>query len=418
MQDLIIAIQHSALYQVILVFFAFYPMVSSITWISTSLFFYFRWERKTPPGVFEPLQDASPVTILIPAFCEGRVIRRTLEGVLAIDYPNREVLVIDDASTDDTVDEVMPFVERGDVRLIRKRFNEGKAMALNDAMPCARGELVLIMDADAYPDPQILNYLVPHFESVRVAGVTGNPRVANRGSFLAKLQLIEFASIVGLLRRSQRIWGRLLTMSGVVGIFRRSALIDVGLYSPEMATEDIDITWKLQRHYYDVRYEPRALVWMQVPSTLRGLIRQRIRWAKGLGQVLRRHGDILLRWSDRRIWPVLIEATLSVIWAYCVVLLTLLWSLSYVFGYPPVGVSPFPNWWGMLIATMCLAQLMTGVLLDRRYDKSLTPYFGVAVFYPIIYWMLMALITFFATPSGMRSPKRENAPTRWRTARE
>ncbi len=418
MQDVLIAIQHSALYMVLLVFVAFYPMISSITWISTSLIFYLRRERRSQPGFYEPLEGNPLVSILIPAFCEGKVIRPTLEGVLRINYLNREIVVIDDASTDDTAEIVEEFVRRGEVRLIRKRFNEGKAMALNDAIPCVRGEYVLIMDADAYPDPKILDHLLPHFRSARVAGVTGNPRVANRETFLAKLQLIEFASIVGLLRRSQRIWGRLLTMSGVIGIFRRSALIDAGLYSPEMATEDIDITWKLQRRYYDIRYEPRAMVWMQVPSTLRGLVRQRLRWAKGLGQVLRRHGRVLLSWKDRRTWPVLFEAVLSVIWGYCIVLFTLLWALSYAFGYPPVGVSPIPNWWGMLIATMCLTQLLTGVLLERRYDRTLLPYFGVAVFYPIIYWLLMAVITFIATPGGLRAPRRRHAPTRWRTARD
>src|SRR6185436_2596023 len=127
---------------------------------------------------------------------------------------------------------------------------------------------------------------VPHFESARVGGVTGNPRVVNRVTYLSQLQVVEFTSIVSLLRRAQRIWGRILTMSGVVGAFRRSALIDVGRYSPEMATEDIDMTWKLQLAHYDVRYEPRAIVWMRVPESLGALCKQRHRWALGLAQVL------------------------------------------------------------------------------------------------------------------------------------
>src|SRR4029077_15061673 len=110
------------------------------------------------------------------------------------------------------------------------------------------------------------------------------------------LQMIEFTSIISLLRRAQRIWGRILTMSGVVGAFRTSALIDVGPYSPEMATEDIDMTWRLQRAAYDVRYEPRALVWMTVPPSLRALVTQRKRWARGLAQVLRRYRGVLVSW--------------------------------------------------------------------------------------------------------------------------
>lgn len=415
MRDFVIGLQHHPVYAAVLVYYAFYPLASSITWILTSILFYVRRERRTPEGFYD-LPETPVVSVLIPAYCEARMIARTIEATLAIDYPALEVVVVDDGSTDDTVAAVMPFVRSGRVRLVRKTTNEGKAMALNDAIPCLEGELVLIMDADAVPEPDILKQFVPHFRSARVGGVTGNPRVANRETLLSKLQLMEFASIVSLLRRSQRIWGRMLTMSGVVGIFRRSALIDAGLYSPEMATEDIDITWKLHLLHYDVRYESRALVWMQVPSSFVGLFRQRMRWAKGLGQVLRRHGHVLFRWRERRSWPVLIEAGMSVAWAYCMVLLTILWALSLAFRYPPVGVSPFPNWWGMLIATTCLCQLLTGTLLERRYDRSLPGYYVVAIFYPVIYWIMMAVVTVVATPLGFRGPGRE--PVRWRTARE
>ncbi len=417
LRPLLEGFQHTPVYWSLLLFFAFYPVLSSLVWVSTSLLYWWRWERRPDPALYE--MEVHPlVTVLVPAYCEEATIARTLEGILAVDYPFKEVVVVDDASTDDTVARIAPFVERGQVRLVRKRVNEGKAMALNDTLPLVNGEIVLIMDADAYPDPAILRWIVPHFRSPRVAAVTGNPRVANRGSFLAKLQLIEFASIVSLLRRSQRVWGRILTMSGVVGAFRRSALIDVGLYSPEMATEDIDMTWKLQRALYDVRYEPRALVWMQVPSSLGGLWRQRLRWARGLAQVLRRHADILRGRRHRRHWPVLVEAALSISWAYCMLALTALWALSALAGLAPVGVSPVPNWWGMLIGTACLVQLFTGALLERRYDRTVTRHFPVAVFYPIVYWLLMALVTVVATPAGLLARPRAGTVTRWRTPRE
>jgi biofilm PGA synthesis N-glycosyltransferase PgaC len=405
------------LYVAVLLFFGFYPIISSIIWITTSILYWARRERK-PKASFYELDEPPPVSILIPAYCEGIVIRRTLEGVLAIDYPDFEVVVVDDASTDNTVAEVMPLVEAGRVRLIRKGVNEGKAMALNDAIPCLRGDLVLIMDADAYPDPMILRVLVPHFRSARVGAVTGNPKVANRETFLSKLQIIEFTSIVSLLRRAQRVWGRILTMSGVVGIFRKSALIDAGLYSPEMATEDIDISWKIQKRFYDIRYEARAIVWMQVPPGFARLWRQRIRWAKGLAQVLRRHSDVLIYPRYRRLWPVYLEATLSILWAYCVIVLFGFWALSYAIGYLPYGVSGIPGWWGMLIATMCLLQLTTGAILEGKYDKDVFRHFPISVFYPIVYWMLLALVTAISTPSGFFGPLRRGRITRWRTDRD
>lgn len=415
--EVLIWVQGTWAYWAILVFFAFYPVVSSLVWISTSLLYFFRWERH-PNQSFYDMEAFPLVTVLVPTYCESKIIVKTIEGLLNIDYPFKEIVLIDDGSTDDTVEYITPFVKEEKVRLIRKKTNEGKAMALNDALPLINGEIVFIMDADAYPDPNILRWIVPHFRSPRVAAVTGNPRVANRHTFLAKLQLVEFASIVSLLRRAQRIWGRILTMSGVVGAFRRSALIDAGLFSPEMATEDIDMTWKLQRRFYDIRFEPRALVWMQAPATLKGLFSQRIRWAKGLAQVLKRNDDLFRDWRLRRHWPVMIEAGLSIFWAYCVVVLTGFWTLSYLVGYPPVGVSPIPNWWGMLIGTTCLLQLLVGVLLDRRYDKEVPQFYYVAIFYPIVYWILMAVITSIATPMGLFSKVKPGTVTRWRTPRE
>lgn len=416
------AIPTHATYWVLLGFFAFYPVLGSIVWITTGLHFYLRRERQVgagPASDDQPpaLKHYPPVTVLIPAFCEEKVIAETLESVTRIDYPNFEIVVVDDASTDGTREAVRPFVERGLVRLVAKERNEGKAMALNDAMPCLTGEIVLIIDADASPAPTVLRWIVPHFESARVAGVTGNPRVHNRETFLSQLQLIEFTSIVSLLRRAQRIWGRILTMSGVVGAFRVSALHDVGLYSPEMATEDIDMTWKLQSAAYDVRYEPRAVVWMKVPQTLRGLIKQRRRWALGLAQVLRRYAKIAVTWRSRRLWPVYYESVMSIVWAYCFVVLTLFWGSSYAFGIHPAGGSPIPNWWGMTIGTLCVLQLFTGVMLDARYDPSLLRYFPVSIVYPAYYWMLMSLITAFATPRGLFGRLRRGAVTQWKTQR-
>ena len=410
-------VEHSAIYLIALIFFAWYPIFSSMMWIVTSLIYFFRRERRQGEEFYK--LDAYPsVTVLIPAYNEERNIENTLRAATSIDYPEYEVVVVDDASTDRTAEIIIHYVNRGKVRLIRKLVNEGKAMALNDAIPCTNGEILLIIDADASPAPNILKYMVPHFSFPRVAAVTGNPRVANRKTLLGKLQSIEFTSIISLQRRAQRVWGRIMTMSGVVGAFRRSALIDVGQFSPEMATEDIDLTWKLHLRHYEVRYEARALVWMRVPQSLPGLWKQRRRWTLGLSQVLRRHGATALAWRHRRLWPVMFESTLSILWAYTFVLLTLLWVISYSVGYPPVGASPIPNWWGMLISTVCLSQLLTGVLLDRRYDRGLGWYYGIAVFYPIIYWILLAIITATYSPRGLMKNPLAGRLTRWQPVRE
>jgi biofilm PGA synthesis N-glycosyltransferase PgaC len=409
------SVQLTVTYKVALVFFAAYPIVTGILWMTTTFFFRARWERdrREPPP---PLEAFPKVSILISAHNEERVLGQAIEACRAIDYPDYEIVVVDDGSSDRTLAEIQRFMDDSRVRVIHKVQNEGKALALNDALPCLNGEIVLIMDADAEPEPNILRHLVPHFTSARVAAVTGNPRVKNVVNFLTRLQFMEFTSIVSLLRRSQRIWGRVVTVSGVVCAFRRAALVDVNGFSPDMSTEDIELTWRLQKNFWDVRYEPRALVWMTVPETIRTHFRQRLRWARGLMQVLRRHADVVLHWKYRRMWPIFTEATLSTLWALDFVVLTSLWSVSYAAGVPPIGAHPIPNFWGMTIATICMLQLLEGALMDRPYDPQTPRYYAYAVYYPIIYWAILQLATFLSLHHLFR--RRSRQPVRWATKRQ
>lgn len=415
MQALLQAIQATVAYDWTVAFFAAYPIVTSIMWVSTSLLFRWRWEpaSATPPARSAPWPF---VTVLVPAHNEQAVIARSVAAMLQLDYPAFEVIVIDDGSTDATTAALRPLMADTRLRLVSKRQNEGKAMALNDALPLANGSLLLCLDADAEPDAQLLRWMVPHFDSARVAAVTGNPRVRNTDTALARLQAIEFSSIISLLRRAQRVWGRVVTVSGVVVGFRRDAVVDVGGFSPDMPTEDIELTWKLQKRYYDVRYEPRALCWMTVPLSWRGLFRQRLRWARGLMQVLHKHADVIVTWKRRRMWPVFVESVLSILWALCFVLLTVVWTASYAVGTPPVGASPIPNLWGMAIATICLLQLLTGAIVDRRYDRGILRSLPYAVWYPLLYWAFLALTTVLSLPYLFRRPVQ--GPVRWTTARE
>ena len=409
-------VQNNGLYVAALVFFAWYPIFSSAMWVFSGVLFFVRRERKSAEVVAEGFTPM--VSILIAAYNEEDHIANTIKGCLAIDYDDFEIVIVDDGSSDNTPRILRRYADRKQIRVIRKQLNEGKAMALNDFIPHTRGEIILTIDADAVPDPQILKRMVPHFQSPRVGAVTGNPRVANRRSFLSKIQAIEFTSIVSLQRRGARVWGKVLAISGVVGAYHKSALLDVGMYSPDMATEDIDLTWKLQIRHWDIRYEPRAIVWMRVPVSLRGLWHQHMRWARGLAQVMLRHGRTAMTWRSRRLWPILAEAYLSTVWAYLFVLLTALWTFSYAAGFPPVGASPIPNYWGMLIGTMCLIQLGVGVFLDRRYDKRLPWYYALAVLYPLIYWILMAVVAVLATPGGLREPNGKRKPVKWKPVRE
>lgn len=408
-------LQQNPLFLLALAIVGLYPITSAAVWVITAAVYRSRWE-KDPISSTVGLSEVPLVSIIIPAYREQKGIARSIRGALAIDYPRKEIIVVDDGSGDGTSGEVAPFLRTGQVRLLRKLRNEGKAMGCNDALPITSGELVLVMDADAYPDRDLLKHMVPHFRWARVAAVTGNPRVGNTTTMLGKIQALEFSSTVSLIRRTQRVWGRIMTISGIIGLFRRDALIDAGLYSPDMATEDIDMTWKLQRRFYDVRYEPNALVWMQVPSTLKVLYAQRKRWALGQAQVLRKHRTIFRDWRCKRLYSVFFEACASIIWAILFVSMSALYVFTFLLDPPPIGADPMPALWGLILTTACLVQLLAGVWIDRRYDPDVVKAYVVAPLIPLVYWIFLTSTTLLNAPRGLFGRKKE--VTIWNIERE
>jgi poly-beta-1,6-N-acetyl-D-glucosamine synthase len=404
------AIEDSTFYTAAVAFYGLYPIITSFIYIVTAVIYYYRRPMK-PPVVAE--HELPFVSIIIPAYCEESVIERSIEGVLQLDYPNFELIVVNDGSTDQTARKVRKYLDDSRVRLLDKKVNEGKAMALNDAILCARFELILIMDADAVPDERLLRTMVPHFHMGRVGAVAGNPRVRNANNVLSRLQAVEFSSVIGLMRRAQRIWGRVMCVSGVVGMFRKSALIDCGMFSPGMATEDIDLTWKLQSKFYDIRYEASALVWMIVPESIDVWWNQRKRWALGLGQVLRRHSRVFTDWRWRRMHPLYIESALSYVWSLTFIFVTAYWVFCYAVGHAPRGGSPVPNFWGMLLYTFCLIQLACGTWLDAKYDPDIVRHYPVSIIYPTFYWFLLTITSCIYTTKGLLKRINLMTPARW-----
>lgn len=207
------ALSDAPVYLGLMAFLGLYPVVTGLYWIVGAAVFSLHRERADPD--FYELQEHPHVSVLVAAHNEETVIYQTVQCLLKLDWPSFDVTVVDDGSSDRTSELLVGLAEAGEIRLLTKRVNEGKAMALNDALPLLAGEIVLIVDADGRPQPDVLRWMVPHFVKVpRVAAVTGNPRVINTTTLLAKLQAIEFTATVSVLRRAQATWGRLTTFSG------------------------------------------------------------------------------------------------------------------------------------------------------------------------------------------------------------
>jgi biofilm PGA synthesis N-glycosyltransferase PgaC len=385
-------------------FVLLYPMCMVAVWMVGGLLFRLRWENKRlpVPSTF-PL-----VTILVPAHNEEDVIRETVSRLSNLSYPNYEVIAIDDGSTDKTPEilDSLAAHMNGWLRVLHLSPNRGKAMALNKAISHAKGSYVVVIDADCVLEKNALQWFVPHFlSSDRVGAVTGNPRVRNRTTLLGKIQVGEYSYIIGLIKRAQRVYGKVLTVSGAIAAYRKSALVDVGLFDPDTVTEDIDITWKLHRGFWDVRYEPRALCWVLVPETLNGIWRQRVRWAQGGIEVLRKHVGVLRRVRYRRLWPIYAEYVLGTAWAHVFVFVCFCLLVRSAVGFLPgvhlhsgeaVGLQALvPEWIATrsILGVLCFGQFLLSLIIDSQYEeqRSLRRTYFWMIWYPAVYWLINSL---------------------------
>lgn len=385
----------------------YYPLFMSYLWMIGALFYYLRFERGSGDAQHPPRLGAYPgVAIVIPCHNEEDHVRDTIGTALAVDYPDFEVIAINDGSSDRT-GELLDEMSRQNSRLrvIHQAKNQGKAVGLNTAALLTRHEYLVCIDGDALIEPHALHWMMMHFLSgPRVGSVTGNPRIRNRSTLLGRIQVGEFSSIIGLIKRAQRTYGRIFTVSGVIAGFRKTALHDAGYWSPTMLTEDIDISWKLQLNHWDIRYEPRALCWILMPETFRGLWRQRVRWSQGGTQVLMEYLPCLLSWRKRRMWAVYLEYFVSVAWAFfmfgaflAIVIDAFVLDLA---SFLPVP-SLMPGWTGVLIGSTCLLQIGVSLKLDKRYDHGLGRMFFWMIWYPLAYWILNVLTTVYAVPKTL-----------------
>jgi poly-beta-1,6-N-acetyl-D-glucosamine synthase len=405
---------YQSLSQWILGFSFYYPLFMAYLWMAGALYYYFSKERKESLYVIAPkLPEYPHVSVLVPCFNEGVNAYETIGALLELNYPNYDIIAINDGSTDNTaaiLDEMA--AKHAKVKAVQLASNQGKAMALTVGAMMSTSEYLVCIDGDAVLDRNCILWMMRHFVSgARVGAVTGNPRIRNRSTMLGKLQVGEFSSVIGLIKRAQRVYGRVFTVSGVVAAFRKSALHQVGYWSTNMVTEDIDISWKMQTNYYDVRYEPNALCWILMPETLSGLWKQRTRWAQGGAEVLLKFKDIFTDFKKRRMWPVYGELVVSTIWAYTITIIFLLWLIGLFVDLPSyLHVNAFaPGWNGVLLAMTCLLQFALSLFIDSRYEPKIRRYYYWMIWYPMLFWMLSALTTVVGLPAALMKNRNERA---------
>ena len=387
-----------------------YPFVMAWYWMTGGLLFQLMRERHEPLPEHPPVLASYPmVSILLPCFNEEDQADETFAGLAAIDYPNWEVVAINDGSKDRTAEILDEMTQRFPwLRVVHLAQNQGKSTALIVGAMAARGEILVGIDGDALLDRHALTWFVRRFlADDKLGALTGNPRIRNRATLFGRLQVGEFSSIIGLIKRAQTIYGTIFTVSGVICAFRKSALADAGWWSPAALTDDVEVTWRMQLAGWRVAFEPKALCWILMPETLNGLWRQRLRWAEGGMQSVLAATPVMFRRRAWRLLPIWGNFMISVVWAYAMLTGLALWLLSALFPQltgGPLGFSAVPQWWGTVLALTYLLQSAVSVAVDERFEKGIARSLFWIIWYPLVFWLLQTFTAVLGVPRAfMRS---------------
>jgi cellulose synthase/poly-beta-1,6-N-acetylglucosamine synthase-like glycosyltransferase/peptidoglycan/xylan/chitin deacetylase (PgdA/CDA1 family) len=233
-----------------------------------------------------------PVTVVVPAYNEQVGIQACVRSIAASNYPGLEIIVVDDGSTDGTVQAVQSL-HLPNVRLI-VQANTGKPGALTTGIRAARHDVLVLVDGDTVFQVDTIHALVAPLLAAEVGAVSGNTKVGNRRGLLGRWQHIEYVIGFNLDRRLYDELECMPTVPGAVGAFRREALDDVGGLSDDTLAEDTDLTMAICRAGWRVVYSEHARAWTEAPASLATLWRQRYRWCYGTLQASWKHRHAVL----------------------------------------------------------------------------------------------------------------------------
>ncbi|HEX6258354.1 MAG TPA: glycosyltransferase [Candidatus Saccharimonadales bacterium] len=253
------------------------------------------------------------VSVIVPAWNEEVGVLKTLRSILANDYQNIELVVVNDGSTDKTREIVDAFIDECSPKLkkmqrtIKQHYlkNGGKGAALNHGITHSKGEIILTIDADSALAPDAISKLVEHFRDKKVAAAVGQVRVANvHGRLIGYMQQLEY--LFGFyFKRAHCAMGAEYIYGGACAAFRREATFDYfGPFDEKNKTEDIELSMRTKFHGLHSVYAEDVICYTEGASTYLGLITQRLRWKKGRFDTFIHYRRMFFSWERRHNKPL------------------------------------------------------------------------------------------------------------------
>lgn len=233
------------------------------------------------------------MSIIIPAYNEEITVASSIKSMLNLNYPDYEVIVVDDGSSDNTFNEAWKYSEKG-VKVIRQK-NTGKPGAINTGIKNASGEIVITVDADSKLHPDALTWIARRFSgNPRLGAVAGNVKIDKPTGLLKTLQSLEYTTSINLIRKSQSVLHCVMIVPGAIAALKTTVIHEVGYFPSDTFAEDFDITMKILKAGYHVEYESRAIAFTQAPESIEDFLKQRRRWYRGIPQVLSKYQGMYL----------------------------------------------------------------------------------------------------------------------------
>ncbi len=318
------------------------------------------------------------VSIMIPAHNEAIVIGRTLESMLEFTYPKDryEVIIINDNSSDNSKEILEDIKSKNpdyNITLIhttKENGGKGKSNALNIGFKSCKGEYIAIYDADNTPEPTALTYLVATLKNNDEYGaVIGKFRTRNRNaSLLTRFVNIETLSFQWMAQAGRWKMFKLSTIPGTNFVLRRSIIEDIGGWDEKAIAEDTEISFRIYKMGYKIRFLPIAVTWEQEPQTLRVWFKQRTRWAKGNIYVLVKNLNYLWDTSPNML-PVKMDL-LYFLSIYFLLLSSLITSdilfITSILGILPVELQGFSN----LLWLVAFILFILGIFVSLVFEKG------------------------------------------------
>lgn len=378
------------------------------------------WNRKRK-GI-HGLPEGTPIAVVVPAFNEEAVIESCLLSIIGAGYKNLEVIVVDDGSSDRTVEIASRVAGQDDRIRVITQVNSGKGAALNNGFKHTDTEIVLFIDADSVFTKVTIPEMLRGFASPAVGAVCGDDRPVNLNKVQTRFLALITHLGTGLVRRAMDMLGCMPVVSGNCGAFRREALMELmdgqaGPLREDTVGEDLELTWRLHRSKWKVAFQPRALVLAESPSTIGGLWRQRVRWSRGLLQSLALHWRAMFKLRYGAFSLFLWFTVITMVIVPILQVVTVLVFLGVIAWNYVTGTSLAPgtsiNYWALLlelglitsVSLLIIAMILSGSLRDLRHIWTLPiwPIYSFALNFAFLQALSLEL---------RRRPNKWNKPAR------